>query len=162
MRALGLALMLAAGAAHAQPDPTEPDADADRRSTGVVGMLRIDLAGRCCAGGLGLAIALPDQLELDVAGLRSSEWGVYVGVQYHLLAGRVRPYLAAGVPLFAFTRDMSTALAPGLRGAAGAEVVINGHLSIAVDLGVEHFFNVDDTTFESTVYVPTLAAIGRL
>lgn len=139
-----------------------PDAEPEHISSGVVALVRVDLAGRCCAGGLGLALTVRDPLDFDVAVLRSSEWGVYLGVRYRILTGRVRPYLAAGAPLFAFTKDTSTAIAPGLRAAAGVEIAINPHVSLTADLGVEHFFNVDDTTFDATVWVPTLGAIGRL
>ena len=45
--------------------------------------------------------------------------------------------------------------------------MINGHLSIAGDVGYEHFFNVsgiyvNEKTLEDNVFVPTLGIIGRL
>src|SRR5262249_44829248 len=64
--------------------------------SGVIGLVRIDTGGRCCAGGVGLAISLRGRWGLDVAGLRSNEWGLYLGLRYRLLRGWLRPYLAAG------------------------------------------------------------------
>lgn len=132
--------------------------------SGVIGIMRIDTSGRCCAGGLGIAIALHDHLELDIAGLRSNEWGAYLGLRYRFLTGLLRPFVSGGFPLFVFTNtsDMSTQIAPGVRAGGGVEVMINGHLSVEADLGIEHFFNVDDTMFDATVWVPTVGVIGRL
>jgi hypothetical protein len=166
-----LAIALAARTSRAQPpvpqnDPVpdppavEPPA-ASHIGSGALGIIRIDLAGRCCAVGLGLALALDDRLELEIAGLRSSEWGVYLGARYRFLVGRLRPYASGGVPAFAFTSDMSTQFAPGLRIAGGAELAIDGHVSVELDLGLEHFFNVGGTAFDATVWVPTIGAIVR-
>ena len=56
---------------------------------------------------------------------------------------------------------MDSAIAIGLRGAAGLELRVNGHVSVQVDVGIEHFFNVDDALVngkrpDETVFVPTL------
>jgi hypothetical protein len=62
---------------------------------------------------------------------------------------------------------MTSRTAVGIRGAGGIELMINGHLSIEGDVGIEHFFNVsgvyvDEKTLDDTVVVPTLGIIGRL
>lgn len=135
-------------------------------ASGAIGIMRIDAKGRCCAAGLGLAIAR-DRAEVEVAVLRSNEWGAYLGLRYRLFTGALRPYAGAGLPLFLFsTMDAAGAtsqhVAVGLRGAAGVELYINGHLSVLGDLGIEHFWNVDGTNFEPTVVVPTVGVIGRM
>jgi hypothetical protein len=137
-------------------------------ASGIVGILRVDGEGRGAAGGLGIAYAPSDRVELEVAGLRSNIWGVYAGMRWRFLTGWVRPYAGGGVPVFFFTDDnMTSRTAVGLRGAGGVELMINGHLSIEGDLGIEHFFNVDNVyvnekTLDATVVVPTLGIIGRL
>ncbi len=78
---------------EAPASPREEDVDAsavsepDHVTSGVEALLRIDGKGRGFAGGLGLAYAASDELELEVAGLRSDIWGAYAGVRYRFLAG---------------------------------------------------------------------------
>jgi hypothetical protein len=137
-------------------------------SSGVVGVLRIDGKGRGAAGGFGIAYAPSDRIELELAGLRSNDWGVYAGFRWRFMTGWVRPYAGGGFPMFFFTDDnMTSRTAVGIRGAGGIELMINGHLSIEGDVGIEHFFNVDgvyvdEKTLDATVLVPTLGVIGRL
>ena len=136
--------------------------------SGVIAMVRVDGRGGGFAGGLGLAFAATDHFEIEVAGLRSNEWGIYLGGRYRFLVGQFRPYIGAGVPIFFFstTNDMtgatSSMVAAGGRIAGGLELEINGHLSVMGDLGYEHFFNVSGTPFIADVFVPTIAVIGRL
>ena len=127
-------------------------------------MFRIDGEGRGLAVGVGAVFAPVPKVELELAGLRSSTWGAYVGLRVQF-----RPYGGAGLPLFIYTNEATSAteLALGLRGAVGVEVWINCHLSLIADLGVEHFFNLDGVLVEgahpdANVFVPTLGAVGRL
>ncbi|MEJ7599844.1 MAG: hypothetical protein WKG01_18205 [Kofleriaceae bacterium] len=135
-------------------------------SSGVIAALRIDGEGRGFAGGLGLAIAR-GKFEIDLMVLRSNQTGAYLGTRYRFLQGFFRPYLAVGVPAFVFD-DMlmdgttETKLAIGVRGAAGLELKINGHLSVQGDVGLERFWFVAGTRFIEQVWVPTLGVIGRL
>jgi len=63
---------------------------------------------------------------------------------------------------------MDTVISPGIRGALGVEVKLNGHISVQGDLGGEHFWNVDGViykgqfTIDANLFVPTLGVIGRL
>jgi hypothetical protein len=138
-------------------------------SSGVVGVLRIDGKGRGIAGGLGIAFAPLDSVELELAALRAEDWGAYAGMRIRFLTGWLRPYIGGGVPLWFFTDEttMESAVALGLRGAGGVELKLNGHLSVQADVGLEHFFNVKDTIVhgkrpDETVFVPTVGVIGRL
>jgi hypothetical protein len=80
----------------------------------------------------------------------------------------LRPYLAAGLPLFFLTDDSNeNRISIGGRAAVGLELRLNGHMSVYGDLGFEHFFNVNDVvykmqTFEATTFAPTIGVIGRL
>jgi hypothetical protein len=139
--------------------------------SGLLGLMRVDGKGRGLAGGLGLALAPADRLELELAVLRSNQWGGYVGARARFFTGWVRPYLAGGVPAFLYDDEnegMQTKLAVAVRGAAGIELRINEHLSIKGDVGLEYFFLVDDEAIvdgkrpERTLLVPTLGMIGRL
>ena len=140
-----------------------------RISSGVLGIVRVDGKGRGLAGGLGLALSPLDSVELELAGLKAESWGVYAGMRVRFLTGWLRPYVGGGVPLFFFTDDttMESAVALGVRGAGGIELRINGHVSVQVDAGIEHFFNVKDALVngkrpDETVFVPTVGVIGRL
>jgi hypothetical protein len=138
--------------------------------SGVLGVLRIDGKGRGFAGGLGLAISRR-HFETEIMVLKSDQVGGYLGLRYRLLTGFFRPYVALGAPGFVFdhtelepdgiTETTTKRLAIGVRGAAGIELKINGHLSIQGDVGYEHFFFVDEH-YEANVFVPTLGMIGRL
>ena len=141
----------------------------DHLTSGVIGIVRIDgNHWRGFAGGVGIAYAASDNFEVELAGLKSDVYGAYAGARYLLLTGWLRPYLAAGIPMFFFTDDSNTSqVSVGGRLAAGIELRLNGHLSVQGDLGVEHFFNVSDViykmqTFEATTFAPTIGVIGRL
>jgi hypothetical protein len=130
-------------------------------SSGAIALLRIDGELRGVAGGLGIAVAR-GRFEGDLMALRSDVTGVYLGLRVRFLSGFLRPYAAAGLPAFLYDDLDSTKLAVGVRAAGGVELMINEHLSVQGDLGYEHFFGVEETMFESDVFVPTLGVIGRL
>jgi hypothetical protein len=139
--------------------------DTGRIRSGLIAVVRIDGEGRGFAGGAGFAVSL-GRFEGDVMALRSNRTGAYVGGRYRILTGWLRPYVSVGVPAFLYDEmtadETSTKLAIGLRGAAGVELVINGHLSVQGDLGYEHFFGVDAAKIDPDIFVPTIGVIGRL
>jgi hypothetical protein len=136
-------------------------------TSGVIAVLRIDGEGRGLAAGFGIAVSRAN-LEAEVMLLKSDSTGGYLGMRYRLLTGFLRPYLALGVPGFAYDEvddmgmETSKRLAIGLRVAGGVELRINGHFSVAADLGYEHFFFIDDPLIDTNIFVPTLGVIGRL
>jgi len=140
---------------------------APRISSGVIAVLRIDGEGRGFAGGVGFAISRA-RLEAEIMILKSDSTGGYLGLRYRLMTGWLRPYVGLGMPGFAYDEvdetgmTTSTRLAIGVRGAAGVELMINGHLSVHADLGYEHFFFIDDPLIDTNLFVPTLGVIGRL
>ena len=145
----------------ARPPPDE------EISSGALALMRIDGKGRGVAAGLGIAIAR-ERFEGELLALRSQETGAYLGGRYRFLTGQFRPYVAVGVPIFVFdavdfdATASTTHVAIGLRGAAGLEIVVNGHISVQADLGYEHFWRVSMTNFEADILVPTVGVIGRL
>ena len=136
-------------------------------SSGVITVLRIDGEGRGFAGGIGFAIAR-GRFEGDLMLLRSNQTGGYLGVRYRILGGFFRPYVGAGMPGWSFEHRAQSdgpaeqRFALGVRGAAGLELFINGHLSVQADLGYEHFWFVDNTRFDPSIWIPTVGVIGRL
>ena len=50
----------------------------------------------------------------------------------------------------------------GAHGSVGVEYVIDPHIAVQLDAGIEHFFSIDEVLYERTVFVPALAVIGRL
>ncbi|HEX5062655.1 MAG TPA: tetratricopeptide repeat protein [Kofleriaceae bacterium] len=152
------------GSVTVAPPPSER-----RITSGVLGVLRVDGKGRGVAGGLGIALSPLDSVELELAGLKAEDWGVYFGMRIRFLTGWLRPYAGGGVPLWFYTDEttMESRIALGLRGAGGVELKLNGHVSIQADVGIEHFFNVKDALVhgkrpDETVFVPTVGVIGRL
>lgn len=140
-------------------------------TTGVLGLARVDGHLRGAAGGLGIALAATPRLEVEVAALRSNQWGAYAGVRLRFLTGLLRPYVGAGLPVFLYDDEndaMSTKIAVGLRGSGGLEVRVTDHLSVQADAGFEYFFRLDSDALiegkhpERTLFVPTLGVIGRL
>jgi hypothetical protein len=136
---------------------------------GALGQIRIDgNHWRGFAVGLGVVYPVTDSFHIEIQGMKSNIWGAYLGARYLFLTGFLRPYAAAGLPLFFFTDDMNNnQVAVGGRLAGGLELVINGHFSIEGELGIEHYFNVANVlykgqTFEETAFAPTVGVIGRL
>jgi len=150
----------------APPDLSEPP---EHLTSGVIGIVRIDgNHWKGFAGGVGIAYAANDAFEVELAGLKSDVYGAYVGARYLFLTGFLRPYVAAGLPMFFFTDDANeNRISIGGRAAVGLELRLNGHLSVYGDAGLEHFFNVNDVvykmqTFEATTFAPTIGVVGRL
>jgi len=136
---------------------------------GAVGQLRIDgnhFKGFALA--LGIVYPVTESFHLEIEGMKSDVWGAYLGGRYLFMTGFLRPYAAAGLPLFFFTDDSShDQVGVGGRVAGGLELVINGHFSVEGELGIEHYFNVSGVIykgqmFDQTSFAPTLGVIGRL
>jgi len=140
----------------------------DHITSGLRAVLRIDGHARGAAGGVGIAYVPMDPFEVEGDVLISSFWGGYFGARYRIFTGTVRPYVAAGMPVFFYSDAKGTEqAAPGLRAAGGVELKINGHFSVEGDLGYEHFFNVSGVynrmyTIDVDVFVPTIGVVGRL
>ncbi|HTJ44745.1 MAG TPA: hypothetical protein VL463_21715 [Kofleriaceae bacterium] len=123
---------------------------------------RIDGKLRGAALAIGGAYDPTPSLQAEASLLLSKDldgviYGVYGGLRMRFLDGRVRPLVGAGVPIF----WSGGAARVGVRAGAGAELLINEHLSLLADLGVEHFFN-PQSRYEANVFVPVLGVHGRM
>jgi tetratricopeptide (TPR) repeat protein len=141
------------------------------RELGLTAQLRIDGGGGGAALAFGISFSPRSfrNLELDLTGMVSKPtppdesmaaqriYGVFVGARYRFLTGQIRPTLGVGMPVF-LSDDLPRV---GVRGAAGAELVINGHLAVVGEVGYEHFFNTQ-AGYDANVLVPLVQITGRL
>ena len=122
------------------------------------------------AWAIGATADATPQLEVDAAlllgpGLVASSmtytiqppsYGVYAGASFAFLPAPFRPRVAVGMPVF-----YSSGARFSIRGAAGFEYVASRHLSIVLEVGVEHPLN-KQNDIDGFALVPALAATGRL
>ena len=148
-----------------------PPPESRPREIGLTAQLRIDGGGGGAALAFGISFSPRSfrNLELDLTGMVSKPtppdetmeaqriFGVFLGARYRFLTGQIRPTLGVGMPVF-----LSDELPRiGVRAAAGAELVINGHLAVVGEVGYEHFFNTQDG-YAANVLVPLVQITGRL
>lgn len=133
-----------------------PAAEA-RSRLGVLALAHVDVANQGGAARLGVTFDLTSRLQAQGAALLGPSSGAYLGATFAVLPGRVRPLLAAGVPLF-----ISDGARVAIRGAGGVELVINRHLAVIAELGVEHVFNPETDVASATLLIPAIGASGRL
>jgi len=97
-----------------------------------------------------------DRVEVRATAILGPKIGAYAGATFSFLTARYRPYISAGVPVF-----FSSGARYGIRGAGGLEWVMNRHLALVVEAGVEHEFN-REMGVKPTVFVPAVGVLGRL
>ncbi|HUJ59472.1 MAG TPA: PEGA domain-containing protein [Kofleriaceae bacterium] len=105
---------------------------------------------------VGVTADVAPRIALRAAAILGPHVGGYVGGVLAILTHRYRPYVAAGVPVFA-----SSGARYGVRGAGGFEYELGRHLAISIEAGVEHTFNTQ-MGVKSTAFVPAIGVIGRL
>jgi hypothetical protein len=130
-----------------------PEAPRSRFGALVLGHFDIPHGG---AALIGATADLTPRLSVQAAAILGPTFGGYAGASFAILTGRYRPYVAAGVPLFA-----SHGARFGVRGAGGLELVANRHLALIVEAGVEHVFD-PEMGRTATVFVPAAGITGRL
>jgi len=146
--------------AHAD-DPARPE-------LGGVLAVRLDGRGRGAAAEVGGVIEPEPHLALELAVLRSSTWGSYVGAHVRFITGTWSPYAGLGLPVFFFTDDAGGSRAVvGGHFAAGAQVAVMPRLTVYAELAGEHFFGLENVTYhqqpiDATLFVPSLGVIGTL
>ncbi len=107
---------------------------------------------------VGATADLTDHIAVqEAAAILGPHFGGYVGGVLALLPHRYRPYITAGLPVFA-----SNGARVSVRGAAGFEYELSrNHLAISIEAGVEHTFN-PEMDIKATLFVPAAGLIGRL
>jgi hypothetical protein len=106
---------------------------------------------------VGITADVIERVEVRAAAILGPHVGGYAGASFAFLTGEYRPFITAGVPIFA-----SNGARYGIRGAAGLEYLLNRHLALVIEAGVEHEFNPEMGATKSTVFVPAAGVLGRL
>jgi len=121
-----------------------------------IALAHLDLPRGGGAARVGLAFDLTGQLQVQAAALIGPTTGGYAGATFTFLPGKLRPYAAAGMPLF-----FSDGPRFGVRGGGGLEIVITRHVSLIAELGIEVLLNPEDD-IRKVVFIPAVGATGRL
>jgi len=153
--ALALAMCaFAASAAVVHADPAAPVAISSRFG-GVVDVVS-DVELRGAAVMVGGAVDVTDDVEAQVGAMLGPTFGGYLGGQYYVTRGSLRPLFAAGAPIFFLSGPRV-----GLRGAVGIEWRATPHLAVTAQLGLEHYFNANGDIADTTL-TPIVGVTGRL
>jgi hypothetical protein len=105
---------------------------------------------------VGITADVTARIAIRAAAIVGPHVGGYAGGVFAFLVHRYRPYVEAGVPIFA-----SNGARYGIRGAAGLEYDLDRHLALVLEAGVEHTFNTE-MDVEATTFVPAVGVVGRL
>jgi tetratricopeptide (TPR) repeat protein len=130
--------------------------ESPRSRIGAIALAHLDVANRGGAGLIGATADATDRLQLQAAAILGPSYGGYAGASFAALDGKIRPLVAAGVPIFA-----SHGARIAVRGAGGVELAVNRHLAVIAELGVEYLFN-PEAGFKHTLFIPAIGAAGRL
>ncbi|MCX5745043.1 MAG: hypothetical protein NT062_21360 [Proteobacteria bacterium] len=143
-------------------DPAAPRVDArvpeeaSRARFGALAQALVDVPNRGGAARVGLTVDVSDRVQAQAMALLGGTSGGYLGASVALLTGAIRPIVSAGLPIF-----ISNGARVAIRGAGGVELLINRHLSVIVELGVEHVFNPEMDVVANT-FIPAVGVAGRL
>jgi hypothetical protein len=132
-----------------------PD-DAPRSRLGVMAMVHVDAPNAGGAALLGLTVDVLPRLELAGAAIVGPYYGGYLGATFKILEGTFRPFVAAGMPVFA-----SDGARFAVRGAGGLEIALNRHIALIAEIGVEYLLN-PEADISATAFIPAVGASARL
>lgn len=133
---------------------SEPEEERSRLAGLAVAHLDIPRGG--AAALVGLSFDISGALQIQGTAILGPTYGAYGGAAFAFLDGRLRPYLAAGMPIF-----FSNGARVGVRAAGGAEIVITRHVSLIAEVGVEVMLNPEDNILKAAL-IPAIGASGRL
>ncbi len=140
------------------PDPglvaaVEPE---QRSKLAGLALVHLDIPRGGAAALVGLAYDISGPFQVQGTAILGPTYGAYFGAAFAFLDGKVRPFAAAGLPMF-----VSNGIRVGLRGAGGAEIVITKHVSLIAELGAELMLNPEDNILK-VAFIPAVGAAGRL
>lgn len=121
-----------------------------------VALAHLDLPRGGAAALVGVSYDISTPFQLQAAAIIGPTYGAYAGARFAILDGKLRPFLAAGMPLF-----VSSGVRVGVRGAGGAELEITPHFSLIAEFGVEAMLNPEDDILKAAV-IPAVGISGRL
>jgi len=138
------------------PEEPAPIIDGPRSKLGILAMAHLDIPRGGGAGIVGLTFDVIDRLEVHAGAILGPSSGMYAGASFAILTGDIRPFIAAGVPLF-----FSNGARVGVRGAGGLEVRLSKKFSLIAELGAEMMMNPEDNILKAA-FIPAVGASGRL
>lgn len=144
--------------------PGERVAEEPRTRLGALVRGHFDVSGGAAAF-VGGTFDVTNRIQAQVAGILGSNFGGFVGGNFAIFTGTLRPIVSVGFPIF-----YNDGARIAVRGAAGLEIVANRHFGLIVELGVEHNFNPQDSvqfggmlrSVSSTSFIPALGVTARL
>jgi hypothetical protein len=119
-------------------------------------LVHLDIPRGGAAALVGLGYDITGAFQVQGTAILGPTYGAYFGAAFAFLDGRVRPFAAAGLPIF-----VSNGIRVGLRGAGGAEIAITKHVSLIAELGAELMLNPEDNILK-VAFIPAIGASGRL
>ena len=127
-----------------------------RSRLGGTAVAHLDLPRGGGAALVGITADATNALQVELSAILGPAYGVYPGARFAFLAGKVRPLVAAGLPIF-----FSDGARVGVRGGGGVELQLTRNLSLIGELGVEVMLNPEDDILRAA-FIPALGATGRL
>jgi hypothetical protein len=138
------------GIAATTPVPESPS------RFGALVFAHVDVVHAGGAAVLGLTANVVGPLRAELAAIVGPKSGGYAGASLPLMSTRVRPVIAAGMPVFVSNGPRFAVL-----GAGGLEIELDRRLVLSVEVGVEHLFD-PEMGFAKNVVLPMIGATGRL
>jgi hypothetical protein len=121
-----------------------------------IALVHLDIPRGGAAALVGIGYDVSAMFQVQATAILGPTYGAYAGAAFSPLDGKLRPYLAAGMPLF-----VSHGIRAGVRAAGGGELVITDHVSLIVEVGAEVMLNPEDDILK-VAFIPAVGAAGRL
>jgi hypothetical protein len=139
-----------AGVRATTPAPESPS------RFGALVFAHVDVVHAGGAAVLGLTANVVGPLRGELAAIVGPKSGGYAGASLPLLSTRIRPVIAAGMPVF-----VSNGARFAVLGAGGLEFELDRRLVLSLEVGVEHVFD-PEMGIAKNVVLPMIGATGRL
>jgi len=132
-------------------------APAPRSQLGALALAHIEPSRGGGAALVGVTYEAMPMLQVEAAAIINFNYpGGYAGASLALLQGELRPIVVAGIPMFS-----SNGIRVAVRGAGGAEWVLNRHVALLLEMGVDYWFN-PEMSYKNLVFAPALGITGRM
>ena len=134
----------------------EQEPEEERSRLAGIAVAHLDIPRGGAAALVGLSFDISGALAVQGAVVLGPTYGAYAGAAFAFLDGKLRPYAAAGMPIF-----FSNGARVGVRAGGGAEIVVTRHVSLIAEVGVEVMLNPEDNIIKAAL-IPAIGASGRL
>jgi hypothetical protein len=155
MRAVLVALGGLASTTTVVAEPVAPETPRSRFRA--LALVHLDVLHGGAAGFAGGTFDLTRRLQVHAAAIIGPNLGGYAGARFAILTGRIRPIVAAGMPVF-----VSDGARFALRGAGGIEWQIHRRVAVIAELGIEYVVNPEADITGVPIFVPAIGASARM